>query len=284
MKRMGQLGIWIGAVLTCILFSGCSGNTEMQIQQPVTTERVEKEDVSYEGQEDFMAFEERTLPAWDFENGVYSTAFTVTFSRMFEREIEQAWSKINGSSLCEDTAKIERSCTSHLLEIAPENINPAYIEWCAEPKHSIPRVLENPGKILVDVLYTTDDAQENVLFETRSYKKHTDSFFGNLRVNIADGTTVNIATAIDDPEHPEITRYEETAITIDRITTEADWMYDSPGATMYLKVTRKDFEKLVPKMWRGEEYYVKSVKGSETEMREYVKSVGGYVLEDSYFE
>lgn len=284
MKSMGQLGIWIGAVLVCILFSGCSSNTEIQVQQPVTTERAEKEDVSYEGQEDFMAFEERTLPDWNYEKGVYPTTFMVTFSQMFESEEEQAWSKINASPMCEDTAKIQKSCTSHFLEIPSENINPAYLEWCAEPKHNIPSVLENPGKIRVDCLYTTDDAQENVLYETRSLKKNADSFFGNLRVNIADGTTVNIATAIDDLEHPEITRYEETAITIDRITTEAEWMYDSPGAMMYLKVTREDFEKLVPKMWIGEEYYVKSVKGSENEMREYAKSVGGYVLEGGYFE
>ena len=287
MKRLRRLHIcvWIGA-LSCVLFSGCSGNTEIQTEQPVSTVSAEKEDSTYEGQEDFMAFEKRTLPVWDYEKGVYPTAFMVVFTKMSEKETEDAWSKINASSMCQNNAKIQVATEKvYFLEANPGNINPAYLEWCADTsgEHSLPRVLENPGKILLYTVYTADDVKENVLFETYT-SNGRDSFIGNFRVNIADGTTVNIAKLMEDPKHPKTPIYKETAVTLDKITTEADWMFDVPEREMYLKLTKKDFEKLIPKNTCVYHYYVKSVKGSENEMREYVKSLGGTVLEDSYYE
>ena len=287
MKKKKMLQVLAMAMLLAMgVVSGCSGETKIQEKSVEKTrekeEKAEEKNIEID-QSGFLAFEEKELPEWNYEDGNYPQTFYVTFSDLSDQEREEAWDMIQVHDGCEKVAVLEGTTMENMLEAAPENINPAYLEWHRSKQNTNqdPRVLKNPGKIVFSMIYTMEGAEENILFETNAIE-HKDVFSGNFVVNFTDSDIITVDSYRRNGEADF--EEEKCSVKLDKVTTEADWMLDTTSFGLYLKLKKEDFDKIVPEEYRKYEYYVMAEKGKEKELREYVKQVGGYVYEDSYYQ
>lgn len=287
-------GCVAAGVLSCLLLTGCSGDTQIQVADnkqkaedtapPENTQKADDEN----SLKDFLAFEHKSVSD-------DPQTFNLTFpADMPEKKIAQAWEKISGSPMCEKAAMVERCTKECFLEAPSGNINPEYLKWVKDSQGTDEPadkgILEEPGKLRITSVYTVEGTEENLLFGLNPGDGSGEEFFGKLIVNFTAGEKVTILKIVDD-ENDELgtfsTSQQKHSLTLGKVSTEADWMYNSPGEReerLCLKLCREDFDKIVPETDRVVYYYVKSVKGKNAELRNYVKSLGGYDYMDSYFE
>ena len=133
----------------------------------------------------------------------------------------------------------------------------------------------------IDVIYTTEDTNENVLYECNAGTREStdEQYAGSFMVAIEENQKIKLRTW-----KAATNKYKNITVRLAASSVQPEWMYDYMGDDLILSLTKEDFEKLFSKKQRATGYYIKAVKGKEVECREFVKSVGGYVYEDVYFE
>lgn len=282
-------------MLSCLLFTGCSGDTQVLVANN-KQETEESAGPPENAQKAGNGTSERDFPAFGHKSVSDSPqTFSLTFPvDMPEKEIAEAWEKISGNPMCEKAARVECCSTECFLEAPLENINPEYLKWAKDSQGTDnpadPGILKNPGKLRITSVYTAEGTEENLLFGLNPGEGSEEAFSGKMIVNFEAGEEVTISAnvvtdACDEQEPPSVSQ-QKHSITLGKVSTEADWMYDSPGIReerLCLKLCREDFNRIAPEADRVVCYYVKSVQGKNAQLRKYVKSLGGYDYIGSYF-
>ena len=283
-NTMCKLGIMFGMV--CMLGTACGGGTKVEpIKEQDTTEVTEPAKTEVQEEEDsrFLTFPERERKKWNYDGGEYPTTFVMDFCKLPRKEWKQAWRQIQASALVEKTQKVTYGIEEAQMIVEENQINPAYYAWCTDSKRKIysPLVAQNPPKVAIDVIYTTEDTNENVLYGCNAGIRESteEEYAGSFIVAIEENQKIKLRTWKE-----ATNKYKNITVRLAASSVQPEWMYDYMGDDLILSLTKEDFEKLFSKKQRATGYYIKAVKGKEAECREFVKSVGGYVYEDAYFE